>query len=553
MPTLNYYLKHRDKTEEKTIFLRYRDKTKSAGKKIDFTEHLPYKVHPDKWQHRIDSKTKREYWLAEETQQDIELNKFLRYRKASTLDLLDRLTNIDKQGNKTFPTVEEVENLYKKEISKQGDSNPKELPVISSPNHQSIAGEDKHKPTISELIYKYIDDKAGEITKGTEDIFDVLARVHISSFQEQEKTLISIDQLDKECFKRFKDFLTAQEEGRNMLNSTAKKYLRKVKDVMNFYKSKYPDMHLGFLDGKYPRTKDQIFFALYEELNKLKTVDYKKIILDQYKERFTGAAQNGESYWTTRQLSILMQVGEQQIRRFIKEQELPYIFGNGEVGENYLYPKSAVLKWISDKQWSDEKQHLESKVQALTLARDLYCYASEAPARYSDLIRLNYHSHLFEDIDDKGRIIKVLKFISQKTKVETYIPLNEYCLHLHEKWREYSKEQGNLLLPVPKYNSDLNKNLHRALELSGLFDENTVIYQCRSEEIIEKNEARHQALTFHSSRHNYGTNMAANQANIKHIQLALGHKKIDSTQIYIDVIKSKFYSSTLNKFRKKQK
>ncbi len=269
-------------------------------------------------------------------------------------------------------------------------------------------------------------------------------------------------------------------------------------------------MNKGYFKGVYPTVDNQIVFALYEELNKLKELDFRQLMLDQYLVRFTDAPDNGESFWTTKELSEIMQVTTDTICKYVTQHNLP---GNltpmGSI-ETYQFDKERVINFVVRYGWYQDRNLLINRSAIYERVRDWYCFASEAPLRFSDLKALNPTVHLRTSYDSGGRPVKAVHLYPQKTKrhrVLQQFPLSEYCLSIMDKYSDEVNE--NQVLPIVESNATINESLNKLLELSALFNDKVVVYEGRGKELIESPEPRWKELTFHTSRHNFGTNMAA--------------------------------------------
>lgn len=550
MATVNFYLKTKDTGDEKRIFMRYLDKT-SAGKKALFSHILPFKVNEKYWNPGIDKETKLEYWLIDDSERGVKLNQILKNWKLRVFSIRDLLVEEDNYHNKINPSVSRVETAYRERLDPNGVLILSESVSNEERSIKEKTGKGGLETTISDLFGNYIEDKGKRIGSGTVTILKTTRDLHIKTFEECKAKIITLDKLDRSLFDEMSMFLTEDKDqgGMGLGNSTAKKYLRKIREVMGYYKNTYRHMNLGFFDGDYPVHEDRIVFALRGEIELFKWVNFRRIIVDNYLKRFTHASSNGESFWTTKELAELMKVRPVSVRKIATRYDMPRQLREDQHG--YQYNKQEIIEWIKDREWTDEKESLDRTVEAMTKARDLYCYASEAPARYGDLKRLDPNLHLEEGYDDNGKCIQVLKFVSEKTKVLTYIPLSEYCISIQEKYNDVTLP--NRLFNCPKNSTEIGRGLHKAMELSGLFDDTTVYYEYKGKAVNEIPMKRHQALKFHSSRHNFGTHMASEGESLIHIKTAMGHKKLSTTEMYIHLVKERFYSNLLNKFNKAPK
>lgn len=176
----------------------------------------------------------------------------------------------------------------------------------------------------------------------------------------------------------------------------------------------------------------------------------------------------------------------------------------------------------------------------MDLVAKLYVFACYAPARLGDLRKMG-PQHIKKDYDKQGTAIQTLDFISGKTGVHTIIALNKYCTSLIA---EMDAPEGRLL-SVPE--RGVAGILHKALRASGLFDDSVTVRTFRGDSFTEEIKPRWEALTFHSSRNTFATNMLSLDVSVRDVQIAMGHKKIETTMEYAALVKSEYYSSILSK------
>ena len=548
MATINFYLIQRDKTEEKTIKVKYFDKTSKRGK-TSFQHSLKLKANPDKWNPFIDKRTKQEKWVKEDSDEAIKLNDFLRNWKKRMFEIKKLISRKDDYGNTVDTSVEELEEAYRLRLDENRMLKFDES-GYKKQRKERLDGKKPFEITLSDLVQDYIDKggKDGDIVEGTITILEQTKK-HIKKYELQKNKFLTLNSLTKDCFNSIKEYLI-DKNGADLGNGTAKKYLAKMRDVISEYGDEYPHMHSGFFKGTYPPLINQIFFALYEELSVLKEIDFKKNILDQYVNRFKVAKENGESFWTARELSQIMDVGQDTIRKNIERYDFPGELKKISNYQTYVFDKKKMIEFVIDKEWCQNRESLLRKTESYNRVRDWYCFASEAPLRHSDLKELN-HKHIIDSYDKNGKMIKVVRLYPKKTirhRVLQEFPLSEYCLSIIEKYKDEVKGE-NRILPVQYNNGKLNESLHQMLECSGLFNDNVLVYRGRGKKLFEDCFPRWSQLSFHTSRHTFGTNMAVRDMNLLKIMRALGHSKLSTTQIYMDIISDDFYSSVLNKFK----
>lgn len=549
MATINFYLLRRGKSEKKKIILRYLDKSCKDGKHL-FQHSLHFSVNPKNWKHCIDPKSKKEKWIVGKSAEDEEINKSLLDWKSKTSEIRDLLTRKDKYGNKVFPTVEEVEEVFKSSIDSRGELCYNKELLLRKDIKNKI--KEVYKLTIEDLTNMYVrrGGKEGDMEENTAFAYLNAVR-HFKDFQQKIKQTITLDKLSHECFNKFRDYLVTEEpEGPGMVNNTVKLNLSKLKGVITFYQKDYPHMDLGFLDGRYPNTATDTIFTLYEELEELKQVDFKKLILEDYIARFYNAPRNGESYWTLEELSCIMGITSRTVINNTWRFDLPCETINRRV----RFDKEKIIKWVIDNEWCFNRKNLETRVKAYSRSRDWYCFASEAPLRHSDLLIINPKTDIVETRGKDSKVIKVVRINPQKTTKYGNLqefPLTDYALSIIDKYKDEVPE--NKLLPITKSNGRLNDTLQKMFRLSGLFDNEIVVSKGKGKKIVRESVPRWKELTFHTSRHTFGTNMYARGMDLLKIMKALGHTNISTVQIYTKVIESDFYDSFLRAFEEKPK
>lgn len=173
-----------------------------------------------------------------------------------------------------------------------------------------------------------------------------------------------------------------------------------------------------------------------------------------------------------------------------------------EVNRGYLTAEE--LKRIEDK---------EFRLERLNIVKDIFLFFCYTGLSYSDLVKLTP-----DDISigiDGGKWI-----ISErvKTGVRFSIPLLPKALKIIEKYKDYPEcVVNNMILPL-RSNQKINSYLHEIAEL------------CE----INKN------LTCHLGRHTFATTVTlTNGIPIETVSKMLGHKNLQTTQIYSKVIDKK--------------
>lgn len=145
------------------------------------------------------------------------------------------------------------------------------------------------------------------------------------------------------------------------------------------------------------------------------------------------------------------------------------------------------------------------KDKALDKCRDMYLFSCYTGLRFSDVVRIGNDN--FFMIENTLWLI----YSSHKTDVNVRLPLS---LLFEGKaipiYLKYCQNSGALFKVSTQTNSNINKQLKKIAKLA----------------VIDKN------ISFHSARHTNATLLLYKGANITTVQKLLGHKNLQTTQIY---------------------
>lgn len=176
------------------------------------------------------------------------------------------------------------------------------------------------------------------------------------------------------------------------------------------------------------------------------------------------------------------------------------------------YSPSIYVKEI--KMQEIEKQYLTSI--ELKKMKDAFCKSTDIKKaflfccltglRFSDVTRLKWNDIQFSQDEGMWKI----NFRQKKTGGLQYHPVDESAINILGKIL-YSQE---LIFPNLRYNNLLNKYLREWAQDAGI----------------------NKHLTFHSSRHTYGTLLVSNGEDIYTVKEMMGHKDIKTTQVYAKVL-----------------
>ncbi len=260
MATVNFYLIRRDKSERKTVQVKYYDKL-ADGDKTYFFRSLKLKVDPEQWKPTIDKETKREKWLVDEAPGSYQVNRQLGLLKDRLFEARKRLTVVDNYGFSTYPSIAQMLESFNTVLDQNASlENIVRQPKVEPEEPQTDIG-------ITDLIQRYIDEggRDGEMSLGTSRNY-ASAKDHVKAFERYSDRKLTLDQLSRNTFNDFKGYLLTSKDygGAGLLNSTTKKYLGNVRDVMRNYELDYPEMNKGYFKGIYPAVDNQIVLALYE-------------------------------------------------------------------------------------------------------------------------------------------------------------------------------------------------------------------------------------------------------------------------------------------------
>jgi len=141
--------------------------------------------------------------------------------------------------------------------------------------------------------------------------------------------------------------------------------------------------------------------------------------------------------------------------------------------------------------------------------RDMFLFCCYTGLRFSDVTRLKKDNFCL--IDDKIWLI----YTSQKTDVSVRIPLSlVFGGKAIDIYQSYCNDE-NVLFPIASSaNSTVNKQLRQICTLAFGY----------------KN------VSFHTARHTFATLLLYNGANITTVQKLLGHKSVQTTQIYSNIM-----------------
>lgn len=172
----------------------------------------------------------------------------------------------------------------------------------------------------------------------------------------------------------------------------------------------------------------------------------------------------------------------------------------------------------------DIMEKKELKIERLSIVRDLFLFMCYTGLSYADLARLT-PADISTGIDGGKWIIGE----RNKTGIRFSVPLLPKAMEIMEKYQDHpEKVVKNTILPI-RSNQRLNSYLQEIADICG----------------IEKN------LTCHIARHTFATTITlTNGVPIETVSKMLGHKNLQTTQIYSKVIDKKI-SEDMEDLRKR--
>lgn len=144
-----------------------------------------------------------------------------------------------------------------------------------------------------------------------------------------------------------------------------------------------------------------------------------------------------------------------------------------------------------------------------TVVKNAFLFSCFTGLRFSDIIRLTYK----DIINNEGNFL--LSIVMRKTSKPIYIPLSKNAL----KWLPERKDKDidDLVFAEIPFNAETNRVVKEWAKKAG----------------IKK------TVTYHISRHTFGTMMLTAGADLYTVSKLMGHAEVRTTQIYAKIIDSK--------------
>ena len=144
-----------------------------------------------------------------------------------------------------------------------------------------------------------------------------------------------------------------------------------------------------------------------------------------------------------------------------------------------------------------------------TLAKQAFMFSCFTGLRISDIRQLT-SANIKKTADDKGLYIDV---VMQKTKHKVTVPLSQEAL----QWLPKPPSPGEPYFKLPKTSAALGMSIKK---------------WCKNAEIDKH-------VTFHSSRHTFGTTMLTLGADLYTTSKLMGHANVSTTTVYAKIIDQK--------------
>ena len=165
----------------------------------------------------------------------------------------------------------------------------------------------------------------------------------------------------------------------------------------------------------------------------------------------------------------------------------------------YLTPEE--IQSIEDLKLPDDKQHLRKIV-------DMYLFSVYSGLRFSDLTSLT-QDHIVTE-DGKQWIVMKMQKTKEMLRIPIYLLFDGKCIEIIERYATPEKKL--------------------------IFDDFTNQYVNRCLKDIAKEAGVKKTITFHTARHTQATYLLYKGVPVTTVQKLLGHKKLQTTQIYTKVM-----------------
>lgn len=165
----------------------------------------------------------------------------------------------------------------------------------------------------------------------------------------------------------------------------------------------------------------------------------------------------------------------------------------------YLTPEE--IEKIEDIRLPEDKQHLRKIV-------DMYLFSVYSGLRFSDLTALT-RDHIVTEDGKKWIVLKMQK-TKELLRIPIYLLFDGKCIEIIER---YATSENKLIFD-DFTNQYVNRCLKEIAQISGI----------------------NKTITFHTARHTQATYLLYKGVPVTTVQKLLGHKKLQTTQIYTKVM-----------------
>ena len=178
---------------------------------------------------------------------------------------------------------------------------------------------------------------------------------------------------------------------------------------------------------------------------------------------------------------------------------------------NQLTAKEKIPMEESDREFLtiDELKHLAAADCPNKAVKHAFMFSCFTGLRISDIRQLT-SANIKKTADDKGLYIDV---VMQKTKHKVTVPLSQEAL----QWLPEPPSPGEPYFKLPKTSAALGMSIKK---------------WCKNAEIDKH-------VTFHSSRHTFGTTMLTLGADLYTTSKLMGHSNVSTTTVYAKIIDQK--------------
>jgi site-specific recombinase XerD len=296
------------------------------------------------------------------------------------------------------------------------------------------------------------------------------------------------------------------------------------------------------IDDTFASWCDQLIEKKKDELSKNSLLAIKHIasIVNSYEQQLTLQSINDE--WLASFRSWLVKRGLHNhtiniyLSRFHKIVKEAFFLGkiNYEpVKIKSLKTKESVIIYLN----AEELQSFETTpavvnakmLHTMQIAKDYFLFMCYTGVRYSDFIALKPEN---VKSASNSKYSKYLHYVCQKNNAQVTCPLHNKALAIIDK---YQNKDNVLLFPMLKKTAFIY-NIKKHAQNAGIVE--TVLDSYYVGNVLKQEQVpKYQLLSPHAARHTFATNYIANGGNIVYLQKLMGHKSLNMTQSYVEILK----------------